>query len=115
MWAVTPTSIRGYVLPARAELETHIRRFYDLLTKPGQTPPEQSTSTAQSNATVDYKSVAATLSRLLLGPVAGQLNKKRLLIVSDGALEYIPFAALPSPEAGARRSPGSPSIRSIDH
>jgi CHAT domain-containing protein len=34
-----------------------------------------------------------------LGPVAPQLKTKRLLIVSDGALEYIPFALLPEPAA----------------
>jgi CHAT domain-containing protein len=35
---------------------------------------------------------------MLLGPVAAQLGKKRLLIVADGMLHYIPFAALPAPE-----------------
>jgi CHAT domain-containing protein len=33
----------------------------------------------------------------LLGPVAAQLAKKRLLIVADGMLHYIPFGALPDP------------------
>jgi CHAT domain-containing protein len=35
---------------------------------------------------------------MLLGPVASMLGNKRLLIVSDGALQNIPFAALPTPE-----------------
>lgn len=39
----------------------------------------------------------ARLSRELLGPVADQLGTKRLLIVADGALEALPFAALPDP------------------
>ncbi len=43
---------------------------------------------------------AAELSRLLLGPVAGKLGSKRLLIVSDGALQYVPFGALPKPQSG---------------
>jgi CHAT domain-containing protein len=34
---------------------------------------------------------------MLLGPVAAQLGTKRLLIVADGALEYLPFSALPAP------------------
>ena len=38
------------------------------------------------------------LSQILLAPVAEQLGNKRLLIVSDGALQYIPFSALPLPE-----------------
>jgi len=37
------------------------------------------------------------LSRMVLGPVASQIRGRRLLIVSDGALQYIPFAALPEP------------------
>ena len=37
-----------------------------------------------------------------LGPVASQLGKKRLLIVADGALQYVPFAALTMPEAKGR-------------
>jgi hypothetical protein len=35
---------------------------------------------------------------MLLGPIASQLRGKRLLIVADGALQYIPFGALPVPE-----------------
>ena len=31
----------------------------------------------------------------MVAPAAGQLGKKRLLIASDGALQYVPFAALP--------------------
>ncbi len=106
LWTVTPTSIKGFVLPGRAEIDAQVRRMYELLTKPDQTPPEISNVRAgtQSHAITEYDNVAATLSRLLLGPVAGQLDKKRLLIVSDGALEYIPFAALPSPAPAERTS-----------
>jgi CHAT domain len=46
-----------------------------------------------------YLAAAASLSRTLLGPVAGQLGKKRLLIVADGSLHYIPFGALPDPNS----------------
>jgi CHAT domain-containing protein len=34
---------------------------------------------------------------MLLGPVAAQLKSKRLLIVGEGMLQYLPFAALPEP------------------
>jgi CHAT domain-containing protein len=37
---------------------------------------------------------------MLLGPVAGRLSGRRLLIVADGELQYIPFGILPLPEAG---------------
>ncbi len=41
---------------------------------------------------------AAALSQLLLGPVADQLGSRRLLIVAEGALQYVPFGALPCPK-----------------
>src|SRR5262249_17990533 len=46
---------------------------------------------------------AAQLSQILLGPVASKLGKKRLAIVADGLLQYLPFAALPAPIAGANK------------
>jgi CHAT domain-containing protein len=36
---------------------------------------------------------------MVLNPVADLLANRRLLIVADGALQYIPFAALPEPAA----------------
>jgi CHAT domain-containing protein len=40
------------------------------------------------------------LSKTILAPVAAQLGSKRLIIVADGALQYIPFSMLPDPAAG---------------
>src|SRR5262249_42518570 len=51
----------------------------------------------------EVESKAAHLSRLLLGPVADQLGKKRLVIVADGLLQYLPFAALPVPIISANQ------------
>jgi CHAT domain-containing protein len=49
---------------------------------------------------------AAALSQMILGPAAEQLGTKRLLVVADGILQYLPFGALPAPttEAGGQRS-----------
>src|SRR5262249_14529382 len=46
---------------------------------------------------IEYGKAATALSQMVLGPVAAQLHRKRLLIVADGALLYVPFAALPVP------------------
>lgn len=102
LWVVTSSSANGHVLPPRAEIETHARRMYELMTAPGQTAPGESSEPALATGTVEYQEVAATLSSMLLGPAAGQLGKKRLLIVSDGVLEYLPLAALPPPMVGGR-------------
>ena len=39
---------------------------------------------------------------MLLRPLARELKTKRLLVVADGALQYIPFQVLINPETGAR-------------
>ena len=38
---------------------------------------------------------------MLLGPAAPLIKGKRLVIVADGALQYIPFSALPEPGSKA--------------
>src|SRR5262249_15886500 len=38
------------------------------------------------------------LSRMLLGPVGAELKNKRLLIVAEGVLQYVPFSALTDPD-----------------
>ncbi|HEY7546700.1 MAG TPA: CHAT domain-containing protein, partial [Blastocatellia bacterium] len=100
VWAVTATSLSFHELPKRGEIRTLIRRFYDSVTArnkriEGETASAEQARIAQAKA--EFHQAADELSRLLLGPVAGQLGNRRLLIVADGALQYIPFAALPSP------------------
>jgi hypothetical protein len=41
---------------------------------------------------------------MLLGPAAAQLGDKRLLIVADGAIQYLPFGVLPVPDLGELKS-----------
>jgi len=101
LWAVTPTSINSFELPKRAEIDSLARRMYDLLTARSQvlldeTKTQKSARIAQADA--ELPKVAAALSQMLLGPAAELLGNKRLLIVSDGALQYIPFGALPIPD-----------------
>jgi CHAT domain-containing protein len=74
--------------------------MYDLLTARSQisldeTKAQKSTRIAQADA--ELPKVAKALSRMLLGPAAELLGNKRLLIVSEGALQYIPFGALAIP------------------
>jgi len=94
LWSVTPTSLRAYTLPRRAEIEAVALRAYGLLTKSNQRQHEGSSELA-----------AAELSRMILGPVAAELGRKRLAIVSDGALQYVPFGALPNPAAAGAGAP----------
>jgi CHAT domain-containing protein len=103
LWAVTPSSITSFELPKRAEIEAAARQVYELLTERGQCKNKETARQKEvriAKADAQYVEAAARLSRMLLSPVAAQLGGKRLLIVADGALQYVPFAALPRPESG---------------
>lgn len=100
LWVVSPTSITSYVLPRREEIEESARRVYDILNArnrwvKGETTGQRRARLARADA--QYAAAAGELSRKILAPVAKQLGNKRLLIVGDGVLNYIPFAALPDP------------------
>ena len=103
LWAVSPTSINGYELPSRSTIESKAGKVYDLLTArqliyEGKAPQRQGFIEGSDS---NYSTEAAALSWTLLGPVASQLGSRRLLIVTDGALQYIPFEALPVPKQPA--------------
>ena len=113
LWAVTASSFSSYELPPRATIEAAARRCYELLTARNQfvkfeTAEEKRERVRQADA--EYPNAAAALSEMLLGPVAAQLGRKRLLVVPDGALEYLPFAALAVPR---RASPFVPLM--VEH
>src|SRR5205085_4893797 len=54
---------------------------------------------AQSDTEIPV--AAASLSRMVLAPVADLLGNKRLMIVADDALHFVPFGALPVFTGGA--------------
>ncbi|HMZ22797.1 MAG TPA: CHAT domain-containing protein, partial [Blastocatellia bacterium] len=109
LFAVTPTSLHSFVLPGRKEIEAKARLFYDLTTERGKAQTFHSAEEhRQWLARNDREQAvaASALSQILLGPAANLLGKKRLLIVGDGILHYVPFAALPSPVAERNREVG---------
>jgi CHAT domain-containing protein len=106
LWAVTRTGLKSYELPSRAEIEKAARPVYDLLA-----PPQPASEQPGKQREAEYWRQASALSRIVLKPVADQLGHKRLLIVADGVLQYIPFAALPIPERGRGGHKGTRAIR----
>ncbi|HEX8175940.1 MAG TPA: CHAT domain-containing tetratricopeptide repeat protein [Pyrinomonadaceae bacterium] len=100
LWVVSTTSITSYELPRREEIEESARRVYELLNArnrrvEGETVEQRRARISRADA--QYAAASAELSRKILAPVAKQLANKRLLVVADGVLNYIPFAALPDP------------------
>lgn len=103
LFAITKDSLKSYKLPKGAEIEKDARLLHELLsvrsiTKRGESAQQRQQRIQQAEAKLP--AVAEQLSQMLIAPVAAELGDKRLVIVADGALQYIPFAMLPDPAAG---------------
>lgn len=101
LWAVTRTDFESRELPGRAKVEEAVNELRALLTV--YESPAQGESTDKYwqrliASEEQYGSRAAELSRMLLGPISSRLRMRRIVIVADGALFYLPFEALPLPQ-----------------
>jgi len=95
-------------LPRRAEIEAAAKHLYQVLTARNQTPARETPGARAARvrqADEAYFAAAMKASRMLLGPAATRLEKRRLLIVSEGMLQYLPFAALMEPTAARDERP----------
>jgi CHAT domain-containing protein len=103
LWAITNRTLKTYELPKREQIELAAARFRQHLTArslagKGETPLQRRRRIAEADA--QLPEAAKLLSAMILDPAAGQFGDKRLVIVPDGALHYVAFAALPAPESG---------------
>jgi CHAT domain-containing protein len=104
VWVVSRTSIHGFQLSGKGEIEAAAHRVTESLTQRNRELKSESFAQKLARwdkADQDFPEAAAALSKLVLDPVAAQLGRKRVVVVADGALQMIPFAALPS-LAGSR-------------
>ena len=100
-WLVTPRTIVSAKLPPRAEIESAARRVYELVTaRVPRSSNESATDWARRirAAEADYPAAVRDLSQMLIRPFASHLTA-RLVVIPDGALQYVPFAALEDPRA----------------
>ncbi len=91
LWAVTPDSLDSYELPGQKQIEDAANNFREAIVL-GRTPHGR-------NNPDEINKPASQLTQIILAPVANKLGKKRLVIVADGVLQNIPFAALAEPSA----------------
>ncbi len=111
LWAVTRERVEGYTLPGGAQIRGAAEALRESVATHGSRKPgegERQYLERLRESPRRYGRAAAELGRLLLGPVAERLGSKRLVIVADGALQFIPFEALFAPaapaEAAAKRA-----------
>jgi CHAT domain-containing protein/Tfp pilus assembly protein PilF len=106
LWLVTTDSISSYRLPQTQKINQAARRVQQLLTlsnQPSGAETLKEKHARQAMQKAEFDQASRELSRMILGPVAGKLGNKRLLIVGDGILQYIPFGVLPAPETEGQK------------
>ena len=94
VWAVTLDGLVAAELPAREKIETRVRAIYELLrarniTQEGESLNARVKRSAAANSRLVRESEA--LGTMLLGPIASHIRGRRLMIVADGAMLYLPF------------------------
>jgi CHAT domain-containing protein len=90
LWAIENGRLRSFTLAGQEEIESLARQAYQEMSTPASGKARRGEA-------------AAKLSRILLGPVWSPNEAtplRRLVVVPDGALGILPFAALPVPEPG---------------
>jgi CHAT domain-containing protein/Tfp pilus assembly protein PilF len=100
VFVLSQNSLDAYELPKRPQVEDAANKVYQALTARNRLVEGETSVLRKARLTredSECKKASAALSTMLLGPVAPLLAGKRLLVVADGALQYIPFAALPVP------------------
>jgi CHAT domain-containing protein len=114
LWTVTQTGIEYQPLAGRAEMERAAEQLRQALTayeprRAGQSDLQY--LSRRRAAPEQYRQSALELGRLLLGSVAAKLSGKRVVIVADGVLQYIPFESLLVPAtADSQTLPHTPLL-----
>jgi CHAT domain-containing protein len=96
-WAITADTFQSYKLAPRSEIDAAARRVYGLLASRQaavRTPPLMRVAADDAALRV----AVGRLTQLLLDPIASQLahdwKGKRLVAVTTGSLDYVPFGIL---------------------
>ncbi len=85
VWLVTQNSFVAHKIPKEAIITEAVNKLYTLLSlKPNADNDEK------------VRSAAVELGHMVLGPVANELAGRRVIVVADGALNYVPFQVLSS-------------------
>jgi CHAT domain-containing protein/tetratricopeptide (TPR) repeat protein len=111
LWVVTKTGAALHRLPGREQVELQVSEFRDQIVPQnlrrsvvelaGQTRglgDERGLNLASASASTGnagpFVKAAHALYQTILAPAAQTVGDKRLLVVADGALNYVPFEAL---------------------
>jgi CHAT domain-containing protein/Tfp pilus assembly protein PilF len=106
LWLVADGRIASYRLPDERQINELAVRYRAALTAwqpiSGENAGQQAARVARADHELDR--LSSELSGILLGPVAGSLAGKRVIIVPDGLLRYVPFSALQLPSVAGDKT-----------
>lgn len=97
LWLVSKNDFQTIELPEREAIEINARQVYEALTARNRQVKFETAEERRERlefADSDFVTYSKVLSRTILAPAISSIGNKRLLIVADGALQYIPFSAL---------------------
>jgi CHAT domain-containing protein len=98
LWAVDQDHIAAYPLPGSAEILRIADRYRSALMARQPVAGETAEHYADRVMRADHEigAISQELAKLILAPASDYLRgKKRVIVVPEGPLQYIPFAALP--------------------
>lgn len=106
LWTVTPSGIRSYQLPPRKALDGLVYAFQQSILARGKYPTDEDLQAGLlriQKSEAHFSTQSQRLASILLpGPLPDKVH--RLLIVADGSLLSVPFAALKLPSGNAETS-----------
>jgi len=92
LWVIARGELRSYLLPPRKEIERMVRKWRTFVTSGGITTGQLG---VQEDARADFQRLSVKLSCILMGNgKALEASMTRLIVVPDGDLAMMPFAAL---------------------
>jgi CHAT domain-containing protein/tetratricopeptide (TPR) repeat protein len=92
VWVIGDGVYDVAILPSEMEIETRVRKLFAGL------------RTNNPSEIRSERDQLEQLGSLLLGPIAAHLGGKRLAIIPDGVLHYLPFTVLGDPRSNASHS-----------
>ena len=111
LFAATRTGISVFKLPAKSQFTELATAFRDQMVPPNLVRGIVSTNAGDQRGVglsqappadvAEFATASNALYKLAIEPAAGLIGEKRLLIVADGALNYVPFEAFVKTKAGA--------------
>lgn len=101
LWVISRQKLTSFELPGKAELSRLVNAYYDELGIRLNQHLSDEMPVRAAGAKEQLSSISLELSRVLIEPAATLLADKRLAVVLDGPLEYLPFSALPLPQTSS--------------